>query len=209
MASITASEAETLDPIISRQSEIVAKRYDGVEAEDLAQEVWVWVVEEASPALLGYLADGHLGRLTKSVYNAAVKWCERDRKRRLKEAGIDWRDEYNYTRPEVAKLLPLALDPATIPGLCGGDLHDGPASKSDPAYGGGMLAGIVDVRAAFSRLSGPDQDFVQIVVGLDSNWNDIAATTGLRAQSAYAKWMRILDRMVTRHLGRKTDDDDE
>lgn len=209
MASITDAEVKYLSPIVAAQASRVAARYENVEADDLAQEVWLWIVEESSPALRQYIADGHDGRIAKSVYNAAVKWCETDRRKRLREAGIDWRDEYVYSRPEVARLLPLALDPATIPGMSGGQLHDAPSPRNDPAHGGGMLAALADVRYAFRCLSEPDQAFVLTVVGLDTNWNDIAATTGIQANSAYAKWMRILDRMVTRHLGRKTEIEDE
>lgn len=209
MASITDDQAAYLAPIVESQTRKVAERYEGVEPEDLAQEVWVWIVEESSPALLLYVAEEQAGRAVRAIYNAAVKWCERDRKRRLAEQGINWRDQYNYSRSEVARLLPLALDPGAIPGFAGRDLHDGPSAKSDPAYGGGMLASIIDVRSAFLKLSESDQKFVGIVIGLDTNWDHISATTGLKAQSAYAKFMRILDRMVTRHLGRKTDDPEE
>jgi DNA-directed RNA polymerase specialized sigma24 family protein len=207
MAVFTEAEVAVLDPIVRAQAEKVAGRYEGVEADDLAQEVWVWIMEESSPALRRYIADGLPKQLTRSVYNAAVSWCETEKKRLLAAQGYNWRDEYTYTRPEVARLLPLALDQATVPGLSGGGLHDGPSAKADPAYGGGMLASLIDVRTAFTKLSDSDQAFVLTVVGLDARWPDIAATTGLKADSAYAKWMRILDRMVTRHLGRKTDDD--
>lgn len=206
MASLTADDTETIRKIVSRQTDIVAGRYEAVDAEDLAQEVWVWILEDSAPALAQYIAEDHLGRLTKAVYNYAVKWCERDKRQTV---GYNWRDEYNYTRPEVARLLPLALDSSTVPGLSGTGLHDGPSAKSDPAYGGGLLASLVDVRTAYSKLSEDDRNFVLVVVGLDANWEQVAATTGLLANSAYAKYMRILDRMVTRHLGRKTDEDDD
>lgn len=208
MGSPTEVDLTPLAPIVQRQSEKVAARYDGVEADDLAQEVWVHIMEGGLPKAPEYIETGQPGRLTNAVYNIAVKWCETDKRAKLKAAGIDWRDDYNYSRPEVARLLPMALDSAIVPGLSGDGLHDGPAARSDPAYGGGMLAGIIDVRVAYSKLSEPDRQFVLIVVGLDTNWDQIAATTGLLAQSAYAKYMRILDRMVTRHLGRKTDEDE-
>lgn len=208
MDQLTSAEVNYLSPIVDQQAKRVAARYEGIEADDLAQDVWVWIVEQSSPALREYIAADQAGRVAKSLYNAAVTWCERDRKRKLRALGIDWRDEYNYSRPEVARLLPLALDSAAVPGLSGSGLHDGPSAKNDPAYGGGMLASLIDVRSAYNKLSELDQAFVLTVVGLDSNWNDIAATTGVQANSAYAKWMRILDRMVTRHLGRKTDDDE-
>jgi DNA-directed RNA polymerase specialized sigma24 family protein len=207
MAVFTEAEVAVLDPMVRAQAEKVAARYQAVEADDLAQEVWVWIMEESSPALRGYIANGQPGALKRSLYHAAVNWCEKDKKRRLAEQGYNWRDDYTYTRPEVARLLPVALDPSAVPGLSGGELHDGPAAKTDPAHGGGMLASLIDVRTAFAKLSDGDQAFVLTVVGFDCRWADIAATTGIKAESAYAKWMRILDRMVTRHLGRKTDDD--
>jgi hypothetical protein len=116
VASLTDTEIETLVPIVELQAKRVAARYEGTEADDLAQDVWVWIAEESSPALRDYIATGHIGRLAKSVYNAAVNKCEKDRKAALRELGIDWRDDYNYSRPEVARLLPVALDPESIPG---------------------------------------------------------------------------------------------
>jgi hypothetical protein len=151
MAVFTEAEVAVLDPIVRAQAEKVAGRYEGVEADDLAQEVWVWIMEESSPALRRYIADGLPKQLTRSVYNAAVSWCETEKKRLLAAQGYNWRDEYTYTRPEVARLLPLALDQATVPGLSGGGLHDGPSAKADPAYGGGMLASLIDVRTAFTN----------------------------------------------------------
>jgi hypothetical protein len=207
MAVFTEAEAAGLQIIFGRQAEKVAARYEGVDPDDLAQEIWVWALSEGAERIRGYLEAGHEGRLTQAAYYEAVAWCESEKKRLLAAQGYNWRDDYTYTRPEVARLLPLALDPATVPGLSGGQLHDGPAAKTDPAHGGGMLASLIDIRTAFAKLSDGDQAFVLTVVGLDARWADIAATTGIKAESAYAKWMRILDRMVTRHLGRKTDDD--
>jgi DNA-directed RNA polymerase specialized sigma24 family protein len=182
----------------------IAARYDGIDADDVTQEIWVWWLSDGAPAVARYHRDGQRGRLAKAIQNAALNYCEREKKLTL---GYDWRDDYNYSRPEVARLLPLALDPATIPGLSGGGLHDGPSAKADPAYGGGMLASIVDVRSAFGKLSDDDQEFVKLVVAFDSRWDAVGIHLGIQPNSAYQKYMRILDRMVTRHLGRVTDDD--
>lgn len=209
MATLTADEVELLTPTVKAQCRKVAARYQGVDTDDLEQEVWVWMLSDAAPSFYDYIQRGEIGRATKSIYNAAVKWCERDRHRQLAAAGLDWRDEYNYTRPEVARLLPAALDTGQAPGMSGAALHDGPSAKSDPAVGGDLLAGVVDVRMAYAKLSEADQQFIQVVVGLNSEWEQIASTSGLKASSAYAKYMRILDRMVTRHLGRRTDEDED
>lgn len=207
MVSLTAAEVKLIEPVVKAQSAKVAHRYEGVEAEDLAQEVWLSLLTDASDTMYAYIQRGELGRATKAIYNAAVTWCERDKKRRLKEAGINWRDQYNYNRPEVSRLLPMALDPATIPGVQGGDLHDAPSSKSDPAYGGGLLASLCDIRSAYAQLSEPDQQYLTICVALNNEWDRVGPNTGQQANSAYAKYMRILDKIVKR-LGRKTDDDE-
>jgi hypothetical protein len=203
--------------LVNQAAGFIARRYDRIEAEDVAQEVWVWWLGKGKDVIARYreevdiamnagdssLALAIQARMVKAVQNAAVNYCERERKANL---GYDWRDDYNYSRPEVARILPLALDPSTIPGLSGGGLHDGPSAKSDPAYGGGMLASIVDVRAAFAKLSGDDQEFMRLCVALDSKWDTIGVHLGIQPNSAYAKYYRILDRMVTRHLGRVKDD---
>jgi DNA-directed RNA polymerase specialized sigma24 family protein len=190
-----------VDRQIQSAARKVAARY-GLDPEDVAQEVYVYALQK--PMVQTYLDEGHTGRLAKLFYNAAVDYCEREKRATL---GYDWRDDYTYTRPEVDRLLPLALDPTTIPGLSGGALHDGPSAKSDPAYGGGMLASIVDVRAAFGKLGEPDRGYLVLCCALDKDWERIGSGTGMQANSAYARYMRILDRMVTRHLGRKTDGD--
>jgi hypothetical protein len=203
MAEFTDAEFIELSRIAKQQAQLVSVRYNGVDQGDTEQEIWVWLLANRQQ-MRKYLDAGHLGRIAKSFYNAATAYCEREKKATL---GYDWRDDYNYSRPEIARILPLALDPTTIPGLSGSGLHDGPSAKSDPAYGGGMLASIVDVRVAYRKLSEADQKYVALVVALDSNWDQVAAHTGMKANSATAKYYRILDRMVTRHLGRKVDDD--
>jgi hypothetical protein len=217
---VSAVDITTADTfLVEATAKRVAARYVGIEADDVTQEVWMWWLTKGDKYVQAYKADlaraeGESNReavrqvkalMGRSVNNAAVRYCEKERKATL---GYDWRDDYTYTRPEVARLLPLALDPSTIPGLSGGGLHDGPSAKSDPAYGGGMLASIADVRSAFGKLSPSDQDYVKLVVQLDTQWDIIASHLGLQANSAYAKYMRILDRMVTRHLGRAKDEDD-
>lgn len=207
MASLTAAEVKLIEPVVKAQAVKVAARYEGVEPDDLAQEVWLSLLTDAGPAMYDYIQRGELGRATKAIYNAAVKWCEHDKKRRMREQGMNWRDQYNYNRPEVARLLPLALDPGAVPGLSGDGLHDAPSAKSDPAYGGGMLASLADIRVAFAALSESDQQFLIICVSLNSEWDRIGPLTGQQANSAYAKYMRVLDKMVKR-LGRVADDDE-
>lgn len=204
MAALTDDEVVSLLPIVEGQARKVAVRYEGIDQLDVTQETWAWLLDKGADQARKCLDLGQLGTLRRMLYNAAVRYCEGEKKATL---GYDWRDDYTYTRTEVSRLLPLALDPTTIPGLQGGSLHDGPSSRSDPAYGGGLLASVVDVRTAFEKLSGPDQEYVKIVVALDMKWEAVAIHTGVKANSAYAKFMRIVDRMVTKHLGRKTDDE--
>lgn len=202
MATLTDAEVRTLTATVDRTAERIAQRYDSIEADDVAQEMWLWMLDAGADYVRTCIDNDHMGRLARAVYHAGIRYAEREWKASL---PYDWRDQYNYTRMEVARLLPMALNNDEIPGLSKGDLHDGPSSKSDPAYGGGMLASLMDVRIAFTKLSDADQIFLGVCVDYDLDWPRVAAEFSLLENSAYAKYMRILDRMVTRHLGRKDD----
>jgi hypothetical protein len=198
MATLTEGDVHKLTDTVEQIAGRIARRYDTVAKEDIAQEIWVWALEHVD-YVHRFVAAPDQSVLTKSLYHAGLRYAEKEWK-----AGLpyDWRDQYEYTRPEVARLLPLALDESLIPGLSGGGLHDGPSHKADPALGGGLLASLIDVRVAYSKLSDSDQAYLADVVGLDHDWVRISSMYGLQENSAYAKYMRILDRMVTRHLGR-------
>lgn len=195
--------AVPISDLIPQIADHLGDQYRGItEADDIAQEIHLWALTGGRAAVNKYVTEGDERLIRYHLRNAGARYCEKERRASL---GYDWRDDYSYSRPEVARILPLALDPSTIPGLSGGGLHDGPSAKSDPAYGGGMLASIVDVRVAFSKLSESDQAFVQSVVDNDLDWDAIGEHHELQSNSAYQKWMRILDKMVTKHLGRRDD----
>lgn len=208
MVEFTASDMDVLTPLVEGAARNLQDQYAGImDRGDIAQEIWVYLLQRGREKAKAYIdsnRDDHTRNKFKLyLRNAALKACERERKATL---GHDWRDEYNYSRPEVSRLLPLALDPESIPGLSGGGLHDGPSAKSDPAYGGGMLASLIDVRTAFSKLSPEDQRYVRDAVSFDSQWDKLGEFYKIQPNSAYAKWMRILDKMVTKHLKNVSDD---
>jgi hypothetical protein len=112
MAALTESELHEFmaGPVMDaarRQAGIVADRYAGIEQQDVEQEIWVWFYGDGKRKAQRLVLKGDIAPVEKAFYNAAVDYCERERKASL---GYDWRDDYNYSRPEVARLLPLALD---------------------------------------------------------------------------------------------------
>lgn len=200
MGALTDSDVKALSELVQASAARVARRYDCVAVEDVAQEMWLWACE--NPDYVQHKIEDHTGILSLNFYRVGMTYADKEWK---ESVPGDWRDQYRYSRMEVARILPLALDPTSIPGLSSGALHDGPSSKSDPAYGGGMLASIMDVRIAFGKLSLTDQDYLSACVEYDLDWPRVAPLFGLLETSAYAKYMTILDRMVTRHLGRRDD----
>lgn len=202
MAALTDADVKALAETVERAAKRLGKRYDTIPPDDIAQEIWLWMLDTGADYVRRCIDTDQAHLLGKAAYHAGVRYAEKEWRASL---PYDWRDQYVYSRPEVARLLPLALNPAETPGLSGTGLHDAPASRSDPAYGGGLLASIIDVRMAFDKLSANDQIFLGTCVDYDLDWPRIAVEFGTQENSAYAKYMRILDRMVTRHLGRKDD----
>jgi hypothetical protein len=198
MDTLTDADVQALAETVDRQAKRVARRYDCVDAEDVAQEMWLWMVEHAE--WVRDKLENHSGIIALALYRAGMIYADKEWKELVPG---DWRDQYTYSRPEVARLLPIALGDDESLALPGGGLHDGPSHKSDPAYSGGLLASVLDIRIAYGKLSTEDQAYLATCVDLDMAWDRVAAEFGLAGNSAYAKYMRILDRMVTRHLGRR------
>jgi hypothetical protein len=106
-------DAEVYD-LTARVADQVGRRFaDIVERDDVYQELWVWLLEPKGRKYTErWLAEGQQGKLARALYNAGREYVERERRAQL---GMDWRDEYRYSRPEVSRLLPFALDPDYAP----------------------------------------------------------------------------------------------
>lgn len=163
-----------------------------VELRHVRQEWVEWYYTDGWEYVTTCRANEVTGRrdFLRAARNVAVLFCER---RKAEQSGYQVEDVYYYSREQVARLVPLAVEDVTIPGVPESTRR----APSDPAEGGNVLALISDVRKAISGL--PRSDVALVVAGYeatDQEWNALAAQMAVKAPSLRRRYNRILDRIV-------------
>ncbi len=139
-----------------------------VEHEDVASEMWVWVLDHAST--VETLAPFTLRRRLK---DAGIAYC---RKEKAHKTGYSTEDEYVYSQPVLLKLLPDAFDPeATHP--VGGDNVGG--SRGERTYGEWETM-VIDVRVGLDKLRYADWSILKQVAAGTRAANDSLTMDALR-----------------------------
>jgi hypothetical protein len=195
---------EKMFEIIERQAKRVAEKYR-IDADDVAQEIWVHFLGSSKQTLLEYQERGLWGPVAKAAWGAGIRYADKERRDSL---GYHWRDDgtYTYSNAEVRRLLPLALDRGTVPTLLG--VREDPGGRGgDPALGNDLLASICDVRAAYAKLTPESQEFLLYCVQVNNNWHQVGARFGITHVAAYGKFYALSGRMATKFLRRQVDDD--
>lgn len=194
-----------MDGIVKPTVADVARRFaDYVEAEDLMQEAALWWYGPGQQYLLEYLtADDNFVRLRRSIWRFVARYAQKEK---AQKTGYEPEDQVVYRPDEIAALLPVAMDPEGLPAHGFPD-ESGIRTHNNKAEGGDVLAALVDVRRALSRLAEPDRHFLQLVEDLAQEWERIAAHTETQPDSARRRHARIIQRMA-RWLS-TTDEDKE
>lgn len=157
---------------ISQTAVEVARLYRRfVETEDVAQVMWVWVLEHAST-----VEDMPPFTLRRRLKDAGITYC---RKEKAHKTGYHPDDEYTYSQPVLLKLLPDAFDPhATRPVNVGTDGGTG-GSKGEHTYLEWETM-LIDVRVGLDKLGYADHKVLKQVAEGSRAANDVLAQDALR-----------------------------
>ena len=138
---------------VSKAATYASRRYRrwGVEREDFAQEIFVWLYTPANTARVNQWLDREPQRLTRiyrSLLDVAIRYGEKEK---AAHCGYAPDDILWWTPAMVEATLPLALD-ATFDGITSAapEDNDGGKHKKAPDEGGNLLASVVDVRQALA-----------------------------------------------------------
>lgn len=180
-------------PVVRGKAREVARHYVGiVEHTDLEQEIALWWYSVDPDALTAYLQDVGLSRLRRAIFRVARDYSE---KQRNALSGPDTFVQSRYAAAEVAAMLPVALDPDGIPEHRAVD-ESGRQSKGNVAWGGNLLASLVDVRRALKTLSAEDKQFLATVDFMRGDWDRVSDVYEIEADSARRRHARIASRMA-------------
>ena len=99
---------EEYNELVQQLSSEYAKRYGMLERDDISQELWVWFVGHPRKykewTTLEQKDRDKL--IAKSLRNAALKFCEREKARKI---GYDTSDLYYYDVSVVEAFLPSII----------------------------------------------------------------------------------------------------
>lgn len=154
---VTEFDYESLRKPIESVAFKVSRQFPfSVEREDLEGELWAFCVEKEAD-FARYTQDGSLDKVIRTaLYRKAYQYAQKEKDSRQGKS-----DSVHYTPAVVKALLPDCFD-----------VEDWQSSQID--YGnevrghepvnrrGDRLAGILDVRSALTRISGPDSTLLNL-----------------------------------------------
>jgi hypothetical protein len=190
---------EEYNELVQQLSSEYAKRYTMLERDDIGQELWVWFVGHPNKYKeWSALEQKDRDKLiAKSLRNAALKFCERDK---AKKIGYDISDLYYYDTSVVEAFLPSIM----------GDTYEIPTSIQDlnakfgtgiASDGNNWLSLRSDIALAFYKLSEAKQNILRLRFSIDSpDWTMLSKDMDTTVDGARMKVTRALNSLV-KNLG--------
>ena len=181
--------------MVTQLSAEYSKKYHAIESDDIAQELWVWFVGHPKKYKeWSALEQKDRDKLiAKSLRNAALKFCEREKAR---ISGYDSSDLYYYDASVVEAFLPsIITESYEIPTKIK-DLNTKP-TKGEVSDGNNWLALRSDIASAFYKLSEAKQNVLRLrFTNEQSEWHVIADSLSTTADGARMKVHRAMVSIV-------------
>ena len=188
------------DSVVAGLAAEYHKKYPMVEADDIQQVLWLWFITHPNKynewsRLDNKDKDKLIG---KSLRNAAVKFCEREKARTV---GYELLDLYYYDASVIEAFMPSIIAesyemPAKIK-----DLNFKATKSENVTDGNNWLVLRSDIATAYYRLTEAKQNVLRIRFSTDNNeWSLIAKDLKTTPDGARMKVQRAINSLI-RNLG--------
>jgi len=185
--------------LVQQLSSEYSRRYAMVERDDVAQELWVWFVSHPRKykeweELEQKDRDKLIG---KSLRNAALKFCEREKARKI---GYDISDLYYYDASVVEAFLPsIIAESYEIPTKIK-DLGNS-VKGTEISDGNNWLALRSDIASGFYKLSESKQNILRLRFSVEQpDWATLAKDMDSTPDGARMKVQRAINSLI-KNLG--------
>lgn len=190
---------EEYNDLVQTLASEYSRKYNMIERDDIGQELWVWFVGHPRKYKeWSALEQKDRDKLiAKSLRNAALKFCEREKARKV---GYDTSDLYYYDASVVEAFLPSIIGetyviPAKIQDL------NAKFGSGDISDGNNWLALRSDIAAAYYKLSEAKQNILRLRFSVEQpDWATLAKEMDSTPDGARMKVQRALNSLV-KHLG--------
>ena len=172
------------------------RKYPVTEAEDIRQVLWVWfLTHPVKYTEWSKLPAKDKERLiAKSLRNAALKYCEQEKARKI---GYDISDLYYYDPSVIEAFLPSIIGNSyEIPSKIK-DLNFKFGKSGEVTDGNNWLVLRSDIEKAFNRLAEAKQNILRIKFSVDNyEWNDLGKELDTSADGARMKVNRAIASLI-------------
>lgn len=176
------------------------RKYPMVEIDDVQQVLWLWFVTHPNKMSEWEALDikDREKLIAKSLRNAAIKYCEREKAKRI---GYELLDLYYYDNSVIEAFLPSIISesyemPAKIK-----DLNFKVAKSEGSNDGNNWLVLRSDIAAAFYKLTEAKQNVLRVRFSTDnSEWSLVAKDLKTTPDGARMKVQRAINSLI-RNLG--------
>jgi hypothetical protein len=190
---------EEYNDLVQTLASEYARKYSMIERDDIGQELWVWFVGHPRKykewSALEQKDKDKL--IAKSLRNAALKYCEREKSRKI---GYDTSDLYYYDASVVEAFLPSIIGETYVIPTKIQDLNAkfGSGGVSD---GNNWLALRSDIAAAYYKLSEAKQNILRLRFSVEQpDWATLAKEMDSTPDGARMKVQRAVNSLI-KNLG--------
>ena len=190
---------EEYNDLVQTLASEYSRKYSMIERDDIGQELWVWFVGHPRKykewSALEQKDKDKL--IAKSLRNAALKYCEREKSRKI---GYDTSDLYYYDASVVEAFLPSIIGETYVIPTKIQDLNSkfGSGGISD---GNNWLALRSDIAAAYYKLSEAKQNILRLRFSIEQpDWATLAKEMDSTPDGARMKVQRAVNSLI-KNLG--------
>jgi hypothetical protein len=185
-----------------------SRKYMMLERDDIAQELWVWFVGHPRKykEWLELEQKDRDKLIAKSLRNAAITYCEREKARKI---GYDTSDLYYYDVSVVEAFLPSIIGETYVIPVKIQDLNS-KFGSGDISDGNNWLALRSDIATGYYKLSEAKQNVLRLRFSVEQpDWATLAKDMDSTTEGARKKVERALSSLVKNLGGWKAYRDEE
>lgn len=185
-----------------------ARKYTMLDRDDIGQELWVWFVGHPRKykEWLELEQKDRDKLIAKSLRNAAITYCEREKARKV---GYDTSDLYYYDVSVVEAFLPSIISETYVIPIKIQDLN-AKFGSGDISDGNNWLALRSDIASGYYKLSEAKQNVLRLRFSVEQpDWASLAKDMDSTAEGARKKVERALNSLVKNLGGWKAYRDEE
>lgn len=194
---------EDYEVLVSIISSEFAKRYRMIDKEDISQELWLWFIQKPNKVHNWYSIYEPKDRdklVAKSLRNAALKYCTREK---AKSLGYEVQDNFYYEPQIIEEFLPYVITGSYIVPIGVNDINYRPGSN-DVAESNSWLAVRADISKAYESISDKNRNILRLRFGsVNTTLKEVGKELNISEDAARKRVDRAISALIDELGGKR------